>query len=498
MLDNGQPPLPPGFVLDGEGSQDFSAANMVKNIPHSAAELASGIYQSVRHPIDTAKTLGNLATGAIQSALPEAMQAESAAPQRELAGKVGDYLKQRYGGMENFKKALEGDPVGVLADASILFTSGETAAAKVPGIAKAAKTAAHATNPIALATKAVGTATKTAGNVAADVIGTVGTHTGGASIKEAYRAGRAGGGAAEAFTSNLRGNAPLEGVVDQARGAVSQMRQDRSAAYRSGMAGVAQDKTVLDFKPIDDAFAQQMSVGSFKGKTIDPSTAEVKQKIQAVLDDWRASDPAEFHTPEGFDALKKAIGDIRESTPMHTPSRKVADSVYNSVKKEITAQAPEYAKVMKDYETASDLLREVESALSLKQTASADTALRKLQSVLRSGVNTNYGKRLEMVDQLESAGAPNLRASIAGQSLNQWAPRGMGGATAIGTGGLGYLAGGPGAAIPMLVAQSPRLMGEAAYGTGALARWLATAGAQQPIKDPQLLALLLSEAGQKR
>lgn len=48
----------------------------------------------------------------------------------------------RYGSMDNFKRTLSRDPVGVLADTSAVFTGGGMIAAKVPSlIAKATKTA---------------------------------------------------------------------------------------------------------------------------------------------------------------------------------------------------------------------------------------------------------------------------------------------------------------------------------------------------------------------
>lgn len=489
------PAVEAGKVTDALSQDDgFQVGQMLKNVPSSAANLVGGIYQAVRHPVDTASALGEVFTGGIQNALPEWAQAGSAAPQREKASAVASFYKDRYGSGDGFLRALEKDPVGVLADASIVLGGGAAAASKVPALAKGMETAAAITNPITLGAKGI----KAVGGATADLIGNLGTHTGGASIRTAYQAGKEGGSKGEAFTDALRGNAPLEGVVDQAKAALNQMRVERGQAYRAGMTGVSKDKTVLNFGPVDDAFNKQMSVGSYKGKVLDKSAAETKTKISEVLDEWRKADPAEFHTPEGFDALKQAIGDVRDSTQFGTPARRVADNVYQSVKGEIVKQAPGYAKVMKEYEVGSTALKEIEQALSIGKKASADTALRKLQSVLRSGVNTNYGKRLSLVQQLEKAGAPNLTASIAGQSLNNWAPRGLGTATAIPTAaGAGWLAGNPLAAIPALALQSPRLMGEAAYGTGLATRYLDALKQGLPLSNPEFSALLLSEAGQQ-
>jgi hypothetical protein len=62
----------------------------------------------------------------------------------------------------------------------------------------------------------------------------------------------------------------------------------------------------------------------------------------------------------------------------------------------VAQQAPDYAVAMDNYSKSADLLREMERALSLGNKASADTALRKLTSLMRNNVNTNYGERLRL------------------------------------------------------------------------------------------------------
>lgn len=448
-------------------------ANTISNIPSSAANFAKGIYESVRHPVDTINGVRDLGIGAISNLLPSSMRLEENRPKREMASAVGDFYKDRYGSLSGLSNTVQTDPVGLLSDASGLLSGGGALATKVPGllsVGKALKTAGDVTNPINVAGKAASVGSGLLGNGAAALIGDVGTHTGSESIKMAYRAGRDGGDRGSAFVENMRGNAPIEDVLTQAKGALDQMRRDRGEAYRSGMADVSKDQTVLNFNPIEKAFSDQRNVGVYKGKVLDESTGGTRDKIDALIKDWRASDPAEFHTPEGFDALKKAIGDVRDSTEFGSPSRKVADGVYNAVKTEITKQAPSYAGVMKDYETASELVKEIERGLSLGKKASVDTAIRKLQSLTRNNVQTNYGNRLNMAKQLEAAGANTLLPSLAGQALNTLTPRGLGNAVTLPmTGGLSFMAGGPAAMLPVLAAQSPRLMGEASYLTGKLA-----------------------------
>ena len=64
------------------------------NAPGSAKRFVGGIVDAVTHPVQTVETLGELATGAVQHALPEGMQAASAAGQRAKAAAVGGYFDE--------------------------------------------------------------------------------------------------------------------------------------------------------------------------------------------------------------------------------------------------------------------------------------------------------------------------------------------------------------------------------------------------------------------
>lgn len=307
------------------------------------------------------------------------------------------------------------------------------------------------------------------------------TGTGGNAVATAYKAGKDG---ATTFVDNMRGNVPMTDVLDSAKAALGQMRIDRATQYKNGMVDVSKDKTVIDFTPIDQAVASLKSMGNYKGQTINKNSAGVVDEISGLVGKWKQLDPAEFHTPEGLDALKQAISDIRDTTQFGTAARVAADKAYNAVKAEITAQAPVYSKVMKDYSEASATLSEIERALSLGNKAAADTSMRKLQSLMRNNVNTNFGNRLDLAKTLEQNGADILPA-VAGQSMSSWTPRGMAGLAASG-GAAGAMLTNP-LAIAGLPITSPRLVGEAAYGLGAAGRRLGDAGNAVQSKLMQLL-----------
>jgi hypothetical protein len=365
-----------------------------------------------------------------------------------------------------------------MADVSTVMTGAGGVASKIPQLAKAGNAitnAARFVDPISLVTQGGGALAPLVGKGAANVLGLT-TGAGSTAIQKGFSAGRTGGNVSDAFIRHLRGDADIGEIVDDAKGALQNMRKARGDAYRQGMAGVSQDKTVLDFSPIEQAVADVSSSGKYKGQVIQPSTDTVVGSLQKTVEDWGNLDPAEYHTPEGLDALKQLVGDIREGTQPHTNARRVSDRVYNAVKTEIVNQAPDYANVMKGYEDASKTTREIERALSLGDKAATDTSVRKLQSLTRNNVNTNYGNRLKLADELEQFGAPDLMTKLSGQALNDWTPRGINRAAILPEAGIAYEIGGVPLALGAAAIASPRLMGEASHLVGK------TAGSYDAIK----------------
>jgi hypothetical protein len=292
------------------------------------------------------------------------------------------------------------------------------------------------------------------------------TGTSAETLREAFKAGKTG---ADDFLKNMRGQVPFDDIVNSAKEGLRTMRQERGQAYRSGMVDIKADQSVLDMTPIAKAVQDIKASGLFKGKVINQKAGGTIDEIATIVDDWAKSPAAEFHTPEGLDALKQAIGDIRDSTDFSTPARRAADSVYNAVKSQIEKQAPKYSEVMKDYAEASQTIKEIEKALSLGDKASKDTAMRKLQSLMRNNANTNYGNRLDLAKELEQRGGVSLNPAIAGQALSSWTPRGLQGLIAGGGAPAMALMGNPVAAVTMAAGSSPRLVGEMAYGAGRMA-----------------------------
>ena len=292
-------------------------------------------------------------------------------------------------------------------------------------------------------------------------------------LEEAYKAGKAGGKTAETFLKNMRSQAQIDDVLTAAKDNLAAMNAAKQAEYRSGMVDIKNDKAILDLAGVDDAIMKSMDMVSFKGQVKNAKAADVVQKISDEVQAWKNLDPAEYHTPEGLDALKQKIGSMIEDIPFEQKStRKAAGEIYSALKKEISTQAPAYDKVMRDYAQASDTIKEIERTLSLNPNASADTAIRKLQSLMRNNVSTNYGQRLSLAQQLEQVGGNEFMPALAGQSLSEWTPRGIQRAAVMPGGLAAFSFGGAPAAAATAALSSPRLIGEAAYKAGQISNAL--------------------------
>jgi hypothetical protein len=475
----------------------------VSNIPASAGNMISGLYHAVTNPVQTVSGILDVGAGALQKALPKPVvdfvnqfESNPEAAQRAVsaANALGGVMKERYGSVEGIKNTIATDPVGAMGDLSTLLggmggmgrmtASGLKAGGAnqlAQGMQRAGDIYAKAsdlTNPITLAGKGVSGTADLVGALTKYGLG-LKTGVGVEPITQAVKAGREGN---QTFVENMRGTVPMTQVLDDAKSNLAKMNLDKQAEYRSGMVNIKNDKTQLDFTGIDQAIADAQKYSSYKGKVVNQGAADVLTDIKAKVDDWKNSDPAQYHTPEGIDKLKQSIWESIEKLPRESKTAySAAKEVYDSVKKEISKQAPEYSKVMSDYSQSSDKIKEIERALSLGDKASADTAMRKLQSLMRNNVNTNYGNRLEMAKELEKAGGNEMMPALAGQAMSSKLPRGLQSATNIPSSYLAYGVGGPALAAVDVLASSPRLVGEASYKYGQLANALGQA--TQPVTN---------------
>ena len=367
-----------------------------------------------------------------------------------------------------------------------------------------------ATGPVG---EIVAPAAKFTGKALSETLGLT-TGAGSKSIEEAAKAGVIGN---QQFIQNLRGEVPVKDVLEAAQSGMQALKTQRKQAYEQGIQSTKPNQEIvagkplpkaapkLDFAPIENSFKQSLDNLKVQGggdvaSAVGEDSLKDINKIKAVVDEWKSK--SGLHTAEGLDILKRRIDDLYRND-MTNEAKAVLSQTRNSVKQTIVKQDKNYAKTMADYEESLGIERELEKALSLGDRVSADSAIRKLQSLTRNNVNANYGYRKELADILRTQGGVDLMPALAGQSLNTWIPRGMhrivpeltagsaiGGVALAGPAGLAPLA-----TLPL---QSPRLVGEATYKAGQMSRPvldLANSGTPEQRKLAKLLIMKSAQQG---
>ena len=482
----------------GKGVADYARRSIAEkaNLAAGAVRGAGSIGATLLTPYDllagNTQSIGNPER---RQAIEEGLRSMGADPESAAfqVGKIGTEIAGTAGAGSALAKGLGMIP-GVASRAPALInalrTSGmTTGASPVTTGAKAADLALRAgaagttgalaggmINPedagtagaISAAIPLAAPVARQGATAARKILGTT-TGVGDEALSQAFQAGKAGGAQAQAFRSAMRNDANMMSVLDDAMANLDAMRKARTAAYKQNMAGVKESQEIIDMTPIQNAFNKAVESYTFKGQARNPRVAQALQNVSDEINAWQGLNPVEYHTPEGLDALKQRIGAIRESLPFEDKSARAAvDNIYASIKKEIATKAPIYSKTMQDYTQASEVLEEVTRSLSLNEKATADTALRKLQSVMRNNANTNYGARLASVRALEEAGGRPILPQLAGQALSDWTPRGIQRATAPTAGAGLALTGNIPAALAFGAMSSPRIVGETMYGAGRL------------------------------
>lgn len=442
---------------------DFSAIETLKNIPGSAGRLLKDVFNVALHPIQTAKSLGELAAGVVNLSRPGVQ------PQEEKARAVGQFFKERFGGLENIKRNIQEDPVGFMADASLFLTGGGAAlrgvgtvskAGRVAKVGQAIQKAGLATEPITTLGKGAFIATRPitrpVGALLRESLG-VTTGAGGQVIREAFR------NPTPEFRQALRGQVTTDNVLTAAREGLYKLKDQRSTAYRTNLAKLKEAKKPINNTALNefvDEKLKQFNISTDKqgnldfSKSVIADTTEQKRmsEIVTAVKTWDDT------TALGLDTLKQRLDDF------YTPSgkgRALTNAIRDKVKSTIIDNVKGYNKMVSEYAEATELIKSIENTLSLKAGANVDTTIRKLMSSMRQ--NNEFRKGL--VEKLDTLTKRDITSQLAGTALAPGVPSGLvgrqlfAGASVAGVTGVGLGAISPALLTGLLLA-SPRVVGE--------------------------------------
>lgn len=464
--------LPDGFVLDGQPqiqSQQSDGQRFINNIIPSTVQLVKDIATPFAHPLNTVDAIGNTLFGYIDKATGQ--ESPEAKERMKYADMMNQYVKDRYG---HPYETLINDPAGMATDVLGLITGGSGLVAKVAPkaskIANAANTVrkiSSAADPVRAMTRTTKGAAKLIGKGAKELFGKT-TGVGGGAVERAASH-------SDDFAQGLRSaDVTQQTVVESARNMLRQLTENKRQQYLDDMSGVKAWEQAIDITPIQRKFKKLADkygitakpgkdgnlvlARSAKSKLNDQALADI-QKVYDEINTW-ATDPRNKFSPADLDTLKIRVDDIYSET---SKSRGFVSDLRNTIKDEIVKTVPEYKDAMRNYQTYSDLEREMSKTLSLTDKASVDTAFKKLTSTFRS----NFEGRADVLARLKDSGVnpDSVLDMVAGLQMRDISAKGIMGQMTIG-GSLVGLGAGNFQFIALLASTSPRIVAEFLGGIG--------------------------------
>ena len=448
------PPAPTGNLSAGD-----MLAGISQNFGSDAEQVGKDIYQTFRHPIETAKSIYELAKGVVQLAIPGEQGNEV------MARAVGKHLKDSYGGLENIKRTIATHPAQALMDISGIMTGGSALVARAGGtlgrVGKVASKVSEFIDPIQLAGKGVSLAGKGIGHAAASGVGVL-TGQGSAPMITGLKAATKSGILPKKtnFNQALRGKNDVSHLVDDALASLREMAESRKLAYQASEPLWKTPKQPLSANKLLAQWEKSTKMGVYKGwrKLIGEEAGKVNE-VTDLLREFK--ERPWLHNPAGFDALKQTLNNMDVGYDPITRKNAVANKMVKDLREHITSKidnvVPGYKKAMVGYERSINAEKEINRAIGVGKDISPNKIIKKLRLAMRDNVNTNFGQTAEMVASLDRGG--NIVDTLAGMALNPTAPVGMARTVAGALGGAGAATLNP-LTIPGLLATSPRFVGE--------------------------------------
>ena len=307
---------------------------------------------------------------------------------------------------------------------------------------------------------------KGAGALASQTLGAT-TGAGASSIKAAAEG-------SPAFLAAMRGKINPDEVVQTAQDALDTIKNNRRAGYLADLAKVGENKSSLDISPLHQELATQLkNFGVAVGKDgLDFSRSSIanngsaRADIQGVFDtltQWGTKEGD--RTPVGLDTLKKQLSDFYSQSGS---ARSFVQAISSKLGGILKTQVPGYNDMTKGYQQASALIDDIKSATGLGGKAKIDTVFSKLTTAMKGDKEL----RLEILNTMSKLGEqPDLLDKIAGVNMSPLVPRGLvGKGIDVGTAWAVLQGAFSAKFLPMLLATSPRVVGEFVNGLGIGAR----------------------------
>lgn len=428
------------------------ALKAIGNVPSSGFNLVKGTLKAI-NPVNVYNTLKKageewVALEKEAGSLPEARKYLNNAF-GEMAKDFGNSVKNL--SLDNVAVWLHQKSVNDPLLIPTLLEMGAAKLGKTKELAKVGETiASPITKPSTFIAEKAGQATK---ELSTGLSGAM-TGLGKTGTQEALKG-------TEAFTQAMRGKITPTQFVEDARSGLGLVKEQRANAYQTQLAEVNKlNPAPYKLTPVYDKakeLVNQFRIGLKQDGSLDFSRSPLvkdQDKVNSIVklvETWGTK--ADDLTVSGVDNLKQQLRLFRE--PTNPTLNKFIDELANSAKS-VIKDAKGYQKLETDYANQSAFIDELEKTLSLKESATPDQAITKLNSLLRD--NADY--RRVLADEFKTVTGKDLTATAAGLSANRLTPAGLSKYAQVGAGTYAVGAGLTSQLLPIIALTSPRIMAE--------------------------------------
>jgi len=204
-----------------------------------------------------------------------------------------------------------------------------------------------------------------------------------------------------------------------------------------------------------------------------PTAQDDIKKVDNILKTATA-DPGFYSTPEGMHMLKQELYDHMKTFKRDTKTSSIAQGVWASIRKELGDKVPGYNDMNRKYERISDLVDEVQGAVTGNDKTLVNTSLNKLHNMMKEDLDF----RRMIVSEIESKTGENIKDLVAGYMSRGWMPQSyigkqVGYGAAFGIGSLAAVTANPIIALigaGGLAMASPKIMSKIMHTLGTTSR----------------------------
>jgi hypothetical protein len=473
----------------------------IETLKRSGGQFVKDVITPFTQPVETAKSIWELG-----KSVKNLLFVEGEQENEELARAVGEFFKERYGGIENIKKTFRTDPVGFAADLSLLVSGGAMLPARAPGAvgqtSRAIGQVGRVIDPIVAGSKFLkskpvkikgksygpGTALTGLGNLVAEGFGWT-TGSGGKAVKTAYAAGYAGGDKAKAFSEGRSQNVNrVNQVQNDLTNALDELNNEYLLRFQNSNIGKKLKKTTISAKEIDAILKNIEKISKKDGRLV-PDDQIIFDKINALKTDiWKST-----HRRNGIgaDDFVNELSDLFKND-----NNIIARTVRNDVKNLINKKVPNYIEKTKGFEA---IVNARNTAKTITEGKDADKILNDIKVIFDK--NTQKPVLRDEIRKLDKMKNLNIEEVVAGDRMSGYLPtaenlymQGMKmGGIGFGQSPLKWLGargtGGPVSPIfsPNVVSREAKRVGEIArYGPKPLVNALRANRALQQIEDDEV------------